>query len=201
MTPSEITLQAAPHALDLLGGLHQDDSTIYLLGPNPARFWSHLSAQPEAGGPDPIDTWSRRALTDLATELGAVPRFPFGTPAQPFISWALKAGCAQSPVGLLVHPDQGLWVSFRGALVFPGHHPLPVLRDSPCQTCADTPCLTACPVQALTADGYDLPTCHGHLDDPVNDCMARGCAVRRTCPASPLRAAAQSAHHMRAFHP
>ncbi|GIT92524.1 hypothetical protein JANAI62_29820 [Jannaschia pagri] len=201
MLLDRIAVLARPHGLTLLGGLHDADQTIYLLGPDPQAFWPHLMEQPEAADPDPVDRFSERALTDIAGQLGATPLWPFGTPAQPFIRWALAAGCAQSPVGLLVHPDQGLWVSFRGALVFEDLQPLPPRRPSPCPTCADRPCETACPVSALSGAGYDIPACHGHLDDPATTCMTLGCAVRRQCPASPNRPQAQSAHHMAAFHP
>lgn len=200
MHPDLISDAAAVHALVLLGGLHEDGRTIYLLGPDIATFWDHLQTQPEATGPDPVDRYSTRALNRLAHDLGAEALFPFGTPPQPFITWALKAGCTTSPVHLLVHPDQGLWVSFRGALAFDGDHPIPAQRPAPCLTCATRPCLTACLVGALTDSGYDLPKCHAHLDDPANTCMAHGCRVRRTCPASPPRADAQSAHHMSHFH-
>ena len=39
------------------------------------------------------------------------------------------------------------------------------------------------------------------LDTPAGDaCLSGGCLVRRACPASPARPAAQSAHHMAHFH-
>ncbi|WP_347882276.1 hypothetical protein [Jannaschia ovalis] len=118
---------------------------------------------------------------------------------QPFISWALATGrCHISPAALLVHDALGLMVSFRGALALPFALDLPPAPPSPCDGCP-APCLDACPVGAL-GPGYDLAACHGWLDDPRNDCMARGCAARRACPVSPPRPDAQAAHHMAAFH-
>ncbi|WP_179380337.1 ferredoxin [Jannaschia marina] len=191
---------ARSRALIPLGGFDANGGTTVLLGPDPATFWSALRSAPESGGPHPVDAWSRRVVGELAAALGAEARFPFTRPLQPFVTWATKTGrCHISPVGLLVHDTQGLMVSFRGALVFGHALPLPPAPPSPCDSCA-APCLTACPVGALGPAGYDLHACHGWLDDPANDCMARGCAVRRVCPVSPARPDAQSAHHMAHFH-
>ncbi|TFL17967.1 ferredoxin [Jannaschia formosa] len=191
--------QAAARALALLGGFHDGETTTLLLGPDPATFWATLTASPEWRGPDPVDRWSRRVLTAWAAEIGAEPRFPFGQPLQPFVTWMTRTGrCHVSPAHLLAHNTQGLMVSARGALVLPRRIALPDPPPSPCAHC-HAPCLTACPAGAIDAAGYDLAACHAHLSGP-NDCMARGCAVRRACPASPTRPQAQSAHHMAHFH-
>lgn len=199
-TREALETAAAARVLTLLGGFTEDGRTTLLLGPDPDAFWPALRSSPEARLPDPVDAWSTRVVTALAREVGAEPRFPFGHPLQPFLTWAMKTGrCHISPVGMLVHDTQGLMVSFRGALTFPHEIALPEAPPTPCTDC-DAPCRTACPVHALSPDGYDLPACHAHLDDPRNTCMARGCAVRRACPVSPPRPHAQSAHHMHSFH-
>ncbi|MEM9795436.1 MAG: ferredoxin [Pseudomonadota bacterium] len=204
MTYDALAQQAAARALTLLGGFHDgspaDGMTTLLLGPDPRHFWAALTASPEWGGPDPVDRWSERVLIEWAAHIGAEPRFPFGTPHQPFVSWMQRTGrCHLSPAHLLVHDAQGLMVSVRGALILPGIIALPPTPPSPCVGCA-APCLTACPVGAISAKGYDLAACHAHLSGP-NDCLSLGCAVRRICPASPARPEAQSAHHMAYFHP
>jgi epoxyqueuosine reductase len=187
-------------------GLPAHLHTILLLGPDEPRFWPHFHQSPEAqdGQPHPLDRWSRRVIGRLACAQGAKACFPFGGPPyRPFIAWALRSGRAhQSPVGLLVHPDTGLFFSLRGAIAIPDALP-PDPTDSPCTTCAGKPCLAACPVSALTASGYDVPACHAFLDTaPGKDCMDQGCAVRRACPVgSDRRLPAQSAFHMKAFHP
>lgn len=200
--------QAAARGLTILGGFHpttsdtcpKDTETLVLLGPDPQGFWPALQASPEAGQPDAVDRWSRRVIGTWACDLGAKALFPFGTPVQPFISWALRSGrCHSSPVQLLVHDTQGLMMSFRGALALKTMVELPPAPPKPCDTCADKPCLTACPVNALGA-GYDTGLCHGHLDVPGNACMAKGCAARRACIVSKPRPDAQSAHHMGYFH-
>ncbi|WP_408638400.1 ferredoxin [Roseovarius salinarum] len=186
-------------------GAPADVGTLVLLGPRDPGFWDHFTGQPEYadGAPDPLDRWSRRVIGALAEDLGAVPLFPFGGPPHhPFVQWARATGRAHvSPVGLLVHDTAGLMLSFRGALGLAGRLPLPAPPPNPCDSCAARPCLSACPVSALGPDGYDVAACKTDLDRPGNDCMARGCAVRRACPVSQRhgRLEAQSAFHMDHF--
>ncbi|WP_172299160.1 ferredoxin [Pseudoruegeria sp. HB172150] len=212
----EIAKWLAPEHLEVFGAFHpapddrvpEDTKTLLLLGPAEPGFWTHVTTSPEFadGGPDPLDRWSARAITDIAEALGATPLFPFGRPPYlPFFTWALKSGRAwQSPVALLVHDRAGLMVSYRGALALPWRLDLPETPPCPCDTCATRPCLTACPVVALTSAGYDLNSCHAFLDTPVgDDCLTDGCRVRRLCPVSQSygRLPDQSGFHMRAFHP
>ncbi len=186
------------------GGLPAGTRTVVLLGPLEPGFWPHLRAQPEWGGPDPVDRWSRRVIGRIACGFGAKALFPFGgAPYHPFYQWALRTGRIwDSPVRLLLHDQQGLMVSFRGALALKQGLTLPPDPPQPCSPCAK-PCLTACPVGALSGAGYDLAACHGYLDSPAGaDCMEQGCAVRRACPVSAAyaRLPEQSAYHMRQFH-
>lgn len=209
---NEIAAQAAACQLEVLGGFScEDDSslpkgtrTLLLLGPREPGFWPNLTASAEWGQPDPVDRWSRRVVGQLACHLGAKALFPFGGPPyQPFYSWALRTGQIwESPVKLLVHGTQGLFVSFRGALALKDVVALPEAPQRPCDACAK-PCLTACPVGALTGAGYDVPRCHDFLDQAAGqDCMTGGCRVRSTCPVSLgyARMPEQSAYHMRQFH-
>jgi epoxyqueuosine reductase len=212
LTRASIEARLEPHHLAVLGGfacdgesdLPKDTRTLLLIGPGGSGYWDHVRTQPEWGGGDPIDRWSRRVIGGIACELGAKALFPFGGPPwHPFQRWALRSGRAwESPVRLLVHAGQGLMVSFRGALALKEDVALPGPEVRPCDTCAK-PCLTACPAGALTGAGYDLPRCHGFLDTaPGQDCMDQGCAVRRACPVSQTyaRMADHSAYHMRQFH-
>jgi epoxyqueuosine reductase len=203
----------AAERLEVLGGFAVAEAeegfpagtrTLLMLGPKEPGFWAHLTAQPEWSEPDPVDRWSRRVIGRLACDLGAKALFPFGGPPyHPFYQWALRSGRVwDSPVRLLVHSTQGLMVSFRGALALKEVVAVPPPAARPCDTCP-APCLTACPVGALTGAGYDLPACHGFLDQPEGqDCMTGGCQVRRACPVSQsyARLPEQSAYHMRQFH-
>lgn len=203
MTFDEIVRAASALHLTPLGGVHDDDSTTILLGPTEPGFWAFVTTQSDFCGNNPMDHWSKAAITKLATRLDAEPLFPFGGPPyRPFIDWALQSGEAwQSPVGLLVHKDAGLLTSYRGALRFSKKIPLPAPTTSPCDTCIDRPCVTACPVSALGIDGYDVPRCKSNID--VDRTCREACRVRMACPVSKSygRDAAQTAFHMEAFHP
>ena len=204
-----------PHHLAVMGGfdtlddahLPQGTQTLLLLGPSEPGFWPHLTAQPEwqDHAPDPVDRWSHRVITEVASALGATPLFPFGGPPwQPFYQWALRSGRAwESPVRLLVHDQMGLYASYRGALALQAGIALPSPPPNPCTRCLSQSCLAACPAQALGQTGYDLPACHSFLDSPKGEnCMNTGCATRRACPLSQAyaRLPNQSAYHMRQFH-
>jgi epoxyqueuosine reductase len=203
----------AAERLEVLGGFAVADGedgfpagtrTLLLLGPKEPGFWAHLQAQPEWGGADPVDRWSRRVIGRIACDLGAKALFPFGGPPyHPFYQWALRTGRVwDSPVRLLVHSGQGLMVSFRGALALKEVVEVPPPAVKPCEGCV-APCLIACPAGALTGAGYDVPACHAWLDRAEGaECLSGGCLVRRACPVSQsyARLPEQSAYHMRQFH-
>ena len=206
-----LAAQCELESLEILGGFDCAGEadfptwarTVVLLGPQEPGFWPHLKAQPEWGGPDPLDRWSRRVIGRLACDLGGKARFPFGGPPyHPFYAWALRTGRIwESPVRLLVHDTQGLLVSLRGALILPHAMDWPVMQR-PCDAC-DRPCVSACPAGAVSEGRYDVATCHSFLDHPDGaDCLAAGCRVRRACPVSQgyARLAEQSAYHMGRFH-
>ena len=214
MTYASVAAAIKQNGLSIYGGFHGDTSdglpkyykTLLLLGPSPA-FWPYFKTTPEYqdSAPDPIDRWSTRILTTLATKLNAMLFLPYGGPPYaPFLTWATKTGRTwSSPVGMLVHDTTGLMVSFRGALAFRDHIALPTTRDKPCDTCK-RPCLTACPVDALSTKlGYNTDACHTHLSTPEGQsCISEGCLARRKCPVSAgaNRTPEQSAHHMSYFH-
>ncbi len=212
MDLAEIEERVAAHRLAVVGGFAvapgeagfpAGTRSLLLLGPG-AGFWPHLRAEADWSEADPIDQWSRQVIGRLACDIGAKALFPFGGPPyHPFYAWALRTGRIwQSPVTLLVHDRQGLWISFRGALALKEEVAAPP-GTRPCDGCA-APCLTACPPAALTREGYDVPACHDFLDLPEgSDCLAGGCLVRRACPASQAydRMPEQSAFHMARFHP
>ena len=105
----------------------------------------------------------------------------------PFQRWAMRAeSLTQSPLGLLIHPQWGLFHAYRGALALRDRLPLletPAL-PSPCESCP-RPCLSACPVSAFTATNYDTQACATHLATPATTCLTKGCAARLACPVTP----------------
>jgi hypothetical protein len=182
--------------------------TLVLVGFTGNQNWQHFKDSPEArdGTPDPLDRWSLRVIGALARGLDASALFPFeGPPWLPFLRWAQKAEPVHpSPLGMLIHPDWGLWHSWRGALAFRERLELPPpdRRPRPCDTCAEKPCLSACPVNAFTSNGYDVASCIAHIDRARGaDCMEEGCRARRACPvgAEHRYGPDEANFHMRAF--
>ncbi len=182
--------------------------TLVLLGFVGGEQWAGFVASPEYqdGKPNPLDRWSHRVISALARELNARPYFPFTAPFMPFIRWAQKAEPVRpSAIGMLIHPDFGLWHAWRGALAFDEAMDLPPrdARPRPCDACEDKPCLSACPVDAFDGTGaFDVASCGGHIRRPEGaDCMSLGCRARRACPVGRdyQYSDQQTAFHMRAF--
>lgn len=176
-----------PETDDLPGG--ETAGTLVMLGFIGGGQWEGFAASPEYtdGKPHPLDRWSYSVISALASDLGARPYFPFTAPFMPFIRWAQKAEpVAPSEIGMLIHPDYGLWHAWRGALAFEEKFDLPPQdgRTSPCDSCSEKPCLSACPVDAFSGGGaYDVPACGAHIRCPEGaDCMSLGCRARRVCP-------------------
>ena len=215
MTPD--ALEQAAHAAGLcLRGFFAPDpdavlpdgtQTLVLLGPDEPRFWPLFAASDEYlnAVPDPMDAWSKRVIGALARDWGGTAVFPSdGPPWPPFTRWATACGEAwEAPVGLLVHHQAGLFLSFRGAIALPFAITQHTAFQRPCDTCTDQPCTTACPVGAMAAkQPYDVTRCQTYLrTDAGADCRTNGCRVRRACPVSQqiTRHPEQAAFHMRAF--
>ncbi len=209
----EIDTVLACVGLKVMGGFHPSPSdqvpegceTLMLIGPRRDRFWDVFkhSAEHEDRQADPLDRWSYRVLNEIARDLGAEALFPFGEPPlHPFLNWAARAGQVfSSPVSMLVGAQDGLFVSFRGALAFRNAIRIPPPVASPCSTCAAQPCLSGCPIGALTEERYDVAACRAYISSPEGiDCRTSGCLVRRVCPASQGgQPAAQASFHMQAF--
>jgi hypothetical protein len=109
-----------------------------------------------------------------------------------------------SPLGILIHPDWGLWHAYRGALGFPARLELPApdRRASPCAACAGRPCLGSCPVRAIAPERYDRAGCARHVRSPAGaDCRQQACRARRSCPIGVAYryGGEQAEFHMRAF--
>ncbi len=182
--------------------------TIMLLGWTGGDQWPVFAASPEArdGLPDPLNRWSKRLIDGIAVKLGAAAFYPFGGPPWlDFQSWALKAEPVhRSPLGLLIHPQWGLWHSYRGALGLRRQLELSPRADlpNPCEQCAERPCLSACPVSAFAAGRpHDHLACRRHIEGAGEDCRIRACAARRACPiaADKRYSEPQATFHMRAL--
>lgn len=179
--------------------------TLVLAGNAGGSMWAAFG-NTERAPQHALDAWSRAVLEPIAARFGGAALFPGGAPPYPpFIAWAQRAGpVTSSPIGLLIHPDYGLWHAYRGALALPDRLDLPEpdTRPRPCDACPGKPCLTTCPVGAFTPSGYQVRTCIDYLEStPGNACSSHGCAARHACPVGRdyLYQPAQAAFHMAAF--
>jgi len=182
--------------------------TLILVGnAGPAMYRAFFAARSDhPTGPNPLDTWTRSVIGPIAAALGARAVFPFGGPPWlPFQRWARRAeGLQASPLGILIHPEFGLWHAYRAALLFDRPIDLPASAPLgfPCDTCADRPCLTTCPVGAVSLRGYDVDNCARHVAGGQGGaCREGGCLARRACPVGRDYAYPEAAlaFHMAAF--
>ena len=130
---------------------------VILIGNAGPQMFGRFQRERDASGSS-LDGWCRIVIGDLAERLGAQAVYPFDVAAPPFLKWAKRSGSIhQSPLGLGIHADYGLWHAYRAALIFPVEFDIPPSRSrSPCDSCAEKPCLSACPVDAFTGSRYDV---------------------------------------------
>ena len=111
-----------------------------------------------------------------------LPFYPFtGPPYQPFLSWAqANSDSFQSPLGLHIHHQHGLWHEYRFGFILDLNEPTksklitnPLTKDDstkghfsqskpidhPCKSCIQA-CMQACPVGAFSFNNYDVVACH-----------------------------------------
>lgn len=162
--------------------------TVVLLGNTGGSIWQPFSdwrrLNPDVA--DPLDRWSVAMIRPVADSLGATAWFPSEKPWQPFQQWAMRAeGLRPSPLGILLHPDYGLWHGYRGAIGFADSidPPAAETRPHPCDHCPDKPCLTTCPGGAILPERFDVAACRTYLGGGgERSCMQAGCLARNACP-------------------
>ena len=217
----DLTARLGPHGLLLRGGfalvqemdqklldLAPEGRSLVLIGNAGSEMWRRSGAAIEAtGAPNPLDRWTRNVIAPLATAFGGKALFPFdGPPYWPFQRWAARAeGVAPSPLGILMHPEYGLWHAYRAAILLPVALEWAAPAGShPCDACRDKPCLSTCPVGAFTGAGYEVDHCVAHVaatKSKTGTCFRSGCLARLACPiGTAWRYAPEHAQfHMRAF--
>lgn len=162
--------------------------TVLLIGnAGPALWRAFTAAVPDRTISNPLDRWLNPILDRLASTLGATLVLPnCGPNFPPIQDWAMRAEPVyRSPIGILIHPDFGLWHVYRAALLVKERIPLPPRAEapSPCDACATRPCLKVCPAGAFKPDRFDAQACVSHVDSPAGtNCQERGCLARRACP-------------------
>jgi ferredoxin len=213
MLYDDIAARLAEHGLLARGGFYpgpgdgapKSCSSVILVGNAGPDFWTRFEAG-RRDQPNPLDSWTRRAVDRVAASAGGWAVYPSdGPPYFPFQRWAMLCESVfPSPLGMLIHPEYGLWHAYRAAICLHGQIDLPArpLATNPCETCADKPCLSTCPVGAFTGESYDVPACVAHIaTEDGRDCVADGCRARRACPVGGphLYAPGQAEFHMTAF--
>lgn len=201
----------SPHGLILRGGFHPEpgdagvdgSATVVLVGNAGTAMWNAFAPAIDSER-HPLDRWTRRVIDPISSRFAAVAVYPFGPESPPFHEWALRAeNVYRSPLGILIHPEYGLWHAYRAALLFGERIALPLRSNapSPCEGCAAKPCLSACPVGAFDGAAYDVAACAAHIRKPSATCTTGGCLARGACPVG--RAwrypDAQVTFHMTAF--
>jgi hypothetical protein len=178
--------------------------TLVLVGNAGAAGWAGFAAQ-TAGGTRPLERWTRERVEPLAQWADARAVYPEDQPFLPFLRWARRAEDVHpSPLGLVIHPEYGLWHSYRAALLLPYRMDLAPrsARPAPCETCTARPCLHACPVGAFNGEHFDSGACRSHLASPEGaTCLHGGCKARNACPVGTnyRYAPEQIRFHMAAF--
>jgi ferredoxin len=216
-----IAAELAEHGLILRGGFgfRPDEEapparsgmpakTVLLVGQAGDAPWPHFlrwrRTQPE-GLADPLDTWSRAVIGDVAGRFGARAVSPSDRPWLPFQQWAMRAeGLQPSPLGILMHPEYGVWHAYRGALLFDVEISIQAPRKQIhlCDLCIGKPCMKSCPVGAHSQAAFDYGACVDHVRGPFGGpCRTTGCIDRNACPygADYRYAADTQAFHMAAF--
>lgn len=165
-------------------------ASLVLFGNAGSSIWPDFSASTEYadGKPDPLNRWSERIGNKLAKRWCGRALFPFGGPPyQPFLGWAKKAeNLRSSQLGLLMHPQYGLWHAYRFAIALsyqPEGIDQQIEESHACDRCEQKPCLGGCPVNAFTEEGYDVARCFQFLQQhPEAACHSQGCQARSACP-------------------
>ncbi len=166
--------------------------SLVLFGNAGSSLWKCFAASAEYadGEPHPLNRWSERIGNQTADRFGGLALFPFGEPPyRPFLQWASRSEALHpSKLGMLIHPQYGLWHAYRFAVAFPNvpdgmvESAIGAGQDI-CATCPDQPCLDSCPVGAFDGQHYDVGRCYSYLKaDRQNSCSNRGCTARLACP-------------------
>ena len=161
MTINDILDYASQYGLVVRGGFvvaDQDNvpdigadaaQSLILFGNAGSSLWECFSASDEYldGNPEPLDRWSERIGNRIADLFGGLALFPFGEPPyQPFLQWASRSESLYlSRLGMLIHPQYGLWHAYRFAVALPtvpdGMVKVEADQDI-CARCPDQPCLS-----------------------------------------------------------
>jgi hypothetical protein len=163
--------------------------SVLLVGQAGDAPWAHFLRWREGQSKNienPLDTWSREIIDGVAQGFGARAVYPSEKPYLPFQQWAMRAeGLKPSPLGILMHPEYGLWHAYRGALLFDAEISIQASEAviHLCDLCPGKPCLKSCPVGAYSQGGFAYQDCLDHVRGASGEpCRTVGCLDRNACP-------------------
>lgn len=191
---------AATDALREDGVSLENHRSLVLLGQRGRSLWDR-SVRHNLSTADPFDHTVRQLVDDWfrahAPDAGWSIVYP-GSVRIPLGQLAEQVGWGQpSPLGITIHPTDGLWIAHRIAFVCTlSLEHRSAASPHPCSSCVDTPCVQACPVGAVSvSDGFGLRTCAEHRAPEGSEC-AHVCLSRLACPvAADLRYGPEQMHH------
>lgn len=187
----------------LEAGEWQSARAVALIGNEGAAYWHHFQNwcddQTESVE-NPLDSWSRQVINEVANRFGGVVLMPNDRPYPPFQRWAMKAhGLRPSPIGPLIDARFGLWHAYRGAILFDDDILIQDAEDQihPCGVCAGKYCVKSCPVGAFDGGVFDYARCLAHVRGPdAGECRHK-CIARNACP---VGTEWRYPDHVQAFH-
>jgi hypothetical protein len=193
LAPAGLTVRGAfnPESADEVPPMPGGASvgTVILIGNVGGDLWHAFSRARNHvhAASHPLEACVVPPIEAAARTIGATAFFAHdGPPYVPIQRWARRAEPVfTSPIGLLIHPEFGLWHAYRAALCLPEVLALPSSPQttSPCDTCTEKPCLHTCPVDAFDAGHFDVEACISHVEAASGDeCRNHGCLARRACP-------------------
>lgn len=124
----------------------QKNKTLCLIGNGGKLLWEKLP-HPVMPETHPIDFYSKEKMQEFAANIledeieVLYPNDKHTIPLQK-LGRALNL-CSQSPIGLDINSEFGLWFAFRGVFLTSKNIPIIELekRLSPCEMCLDKPCI------------------------------------------------------------
>ena len=152
------------------------------------KLWAAMQKR-DMSASDPIDNFSiEMAKAWISEQLHDAPHhilYPLTNYLVPLQQLGVLAGWHHnSPLGLGIHSQYGVWFAYRVAFLVDAELPLQTESPtpSPCDSCIDKPCISRCPVGAVEEIGrFQISTCGKHRIAPNSSCADR-CLSRLACP-------------------
>lgn len=171
---------AVPHL-----NLNQYPTTILVANAG-YKFWQSMK-DAKVEGEDPIDQYSttivqRYSQHFLDAEFELL--YPSDYPVSLRTIGSKTGWSHDSPMGISIHPEFGLWFAYRALFMVSTPLPAsqPIQLKHPCESCVDKPCQAVCPASAVTEMGaFDLDTCARFRIEDDSICGFQ-CLSRISCP-------------------